>query len=129
METVETLSLVSALWFSGMLLYFLFGTQANRYWRIALQGRSDGLPLQRRWRLIILYSQYWMSVMSMSIMWLVFAGICLVVEEHASSAAVQSCVRLVAYLMGVAAIGTMTFGTLGVRYVRRVILRDTAKFT
>lgn len=125
MEPVETLSLVIAVWFLGMFLTFLVMVQASRVWRMALHGHADGVALRRSWRLNILYSQYWMLVLAMSLVWLVFAEISMVIATHSSAASVESLPRLVAYIMRVFAVGTMVFGSLGVRYIRRLILRDT----
>ena len=126
MEAVESLSLLIAVWFLGMSLTLVSMIQASRCWRMALHGHADGVPLKRSWRLNILYSQYWMLTLAMSLIWLIFAAISLAIGEHSSADSMQTIARLVAYIMGTFAVGTMVYSTLGVRYVRHVILRDTA---
>lgn len=129
METVETLSLVIAVWFLGMFLTFLIMVQAIKVWRMAIHGHADGVRLRRSWRLNILYSQYWLLVLTTSLVWFVFGEISMAIASHAGSDSLASLPRLVAYVMRVWAVGAMIFGTIGVRYIRRVILRDRANST
>ncbi|MEM7436449.1 MAG: hypothetical protein AAF436_14935 [Myxococcota bacterium] len=124
METVDTLWLLIAVWFLGMFLTFLLEVHATRIWRIALHGHADGVLLRKSSRLTILYSQYWLVTLAMSVVWLVFAAMSMVIAEHTTAPSLKLLAQLVAYIMGVLAIGTMVFSTVGVRYLRRVILSD-----
>ncbi|MEM7138174.1 MAG: hypothetical protein AAF500_16460 [Myxococcota bacterium] len=127
MEPVETVSLVLAIWLLGMFLGFWLATHGNRYWRMALVGSADGVPLRRSWRLVIVYAQYLMFNIAISITFLVLAAISQVVAVHATTSSGESIARLMVYVMVVGGVAALVWGAVGVRYLRRTINKDAAR--